>query len=116
MVRLAIETLAPQGKVEKKLTERLLALSSAAYRLAVCALGTEEGADDVVLQAYRSALAQSRSDSAVRDERILLFRAVIKACRMRMTVKAARRGAEPPRRSVRPQNRIQRHLVSADKN
>jgi hypothetical protein len=116
MVRLAMDALAPQGKVERKLAERLMTLSSAAYRLAVCALGTEEGADDVVLQAYRNALVQSRSASAPRDERILLFRAVINAARARMNIKFSRRPAEPARRSVRPRNRIQRHLVSADRN
>jgi hypothetical protein len=116
MVRIAIETLTQGGKVDRKLAERLMTLSSAAYRLAVCALGTEEGAEDVVLRAYRNALAQARSSSAVRDERILLFRAVINAARARMNVKFTRRPAEPPRRSTRPRNRIQRNLVSADRN
>lgn len=116
MVRLALGGLARDVKADPKLVERLMALSSAAYRLAACALGTEEGAEAVVLQAFRAALIRARSPDAPRDERILFFRAVISAVRLRTKSGPARRPAEPPSRASRPGNRLVRPPVPADRN
>ena len=88
--------------------DRLLALNSAAYRLAVCALGREDGAEDVVLAAYRRVLNHLVGVPSEREERVWLLREVIRA--------AKRRAVVPARTAFgRPVNRVARYRPAAAK-
>ena len=88
----ALEPLAEPARkrgADARQVERLLALSSAAYRLAGCVLGGEAGAEATVLAAYRCVLGQARRGLTECDERVWLLREVIRAARRRLTVRPA---------------------------
>jgi hypothetical protein len=60
---------------------RMIALCSSAYRLAVCALGRERGAEEVVLRSYREVFEAGITGLTEREQLVVLLRAVIRHAR-----------------------------------
>ncbi len=74
--------------------ERLLALDGPAYRLAARVLGSREGAEDIVQQAYVEALKRVRQGPPLTDERAWFLRMVANRAKNHLKAEARRRRRE----------------------
>ncbi len=90
---LSSDPTAPQGS-ESPSVSRLLELGRAAYQLAVHLLGSDQGADDVVQQAYLQALKQIGAGGEPREERPWFLRIVANAAKDSRKREARRRRRE----------------------
>lgn len=94
------EAFKPDVAREEKTAERLLAYGAPAYRLAARVLGSHEGAEDAVQQAYLEALGRLRAAPPPRDARTWFLKVVVLVARHRRRSEANRRRREA---AVRPE-------------